>query len=51
MTPSLARALKLRAQLMGATNHGAEAAEALAEAVRIEAAIAERNTSQAMERA
>jgi tetratricopeptide (TPR) repeat protein len=51
MTPSLARALKLRAQLMGATDHGAEAAEALAEAVRIEATIAERNTSQAMERA
>jgi tetratricopeptide (TPR) repeat protein len=51
MHPSLSRALKLRAQLMSATDRGTEAADALAEAVRIEAAIAERNTPQPMERA
>ncbi len=51
MSPYLARALKLRAQVLGAVDRGAEAAEALAEAVRIETAIAEHNTTQAMERA
>jgi class 3 adenylate cyclase/tetratricopeptide (TPR) repeat protein len=51
MHPSLVRALKLRAQVMGAADRGTEAAEALAEAIRVEAAIAGRNASQAMERA
>jgi class 3 adenylate cyclase/tetratricopeptide (TPR) repeat protein len=51
MHPYLARALKLKARLLTATDRGTEAAEALAEAVRIEAAIAERNKSQAMEHA
>jgi tetratricopeptide (TPR) repeat protein len=51
MHPYLARALKLRSQIMGATERGAEAAEALAEAVSIEAMMAERNKSQATEHA
>lgn len=45
MPPYLARALKLKARLMDATDRAAEAAEVLAEAMRIEAAIAERNST------
>ncbi|MEO7223057.1 MAG: adenylate/guanylate cyclase domain-containing protein [Devosia sp.] len=51
MHPYLARALKLKSRLLGATGRGTEAAEALAEAVRIEAAMNERNKTQSMERA
>jgi len=51
MPPYLARALKLKARLMDATDRAAEAAEVLTEAMRIDATIAERNSTQSMERA
>lgn len=51
MHPYLARALKLKSRLLGATGRGAEAAAILSEAVRIENEIDERNTSRAMEHA
>lgn len=51
MHPYLARALKLKSRILGATARGQQAAEALAEAVRIEADIEERNKTRAMERA
>jgi tetratricopeptide (TPR) repeat protein len=51
MHPYLARSLKLKSRLLGATDRGAEAAQALAEAVRIESEIEARNTSKAMEHA
>jgi class 3 adenylate cyclase/tetratricopeptide (TPR) repeat protein len=50
MHPYLARALRLRAQVLGAMDRGAEAAAALNEATHIDATIAERNAAQAMER-
>jgi class 3 adenylate cyclase/tetratricopeptide (TPR) repeat protein len=46
MHPYLARALKLRGRLMEATGRATDAAEARAEAERIEAEIEERNKSQ-----
>jgi class 3 adenylate cyclase/tetratricopeptide (TPR) repeat protein len=49
MHPYLARSLKLKSRLLAATGHGTEAAEALAEAVRIEGAMRERNKTQSME--
>ena len=51
MHPYLARSLRLRARLLDATSRAAEAVEARAEAVQVEAAIAERNTAQTMEKA